>query len=162
LTPDNKLILQAMQRTGPIIVIEDDRDDQEFLEAAFSILDFPNPIIFFSNGHDALEYLHQTVAPPVLIISDINMPLINGFEVRQRINHSRKLRDLNIPFVFLTTGTQYEAVINAYSIADQGFFTKPNSMEGLRDIIKIIVEYWVHSYRPGLDVEETESLLENA
>jgi CheY-like chemotaxis protein len=137
-----------MQWTKPIMIIEDDADDQELLQEAFSTLDYPNTVIFFSNGNDALNYLDQTSVPPVLIISDINMPKINGFELRERINRSQALRKLDIPFVFLSTLSQKEAVANAGSVPDLGFFTKPNSMNDLRNTIKTIVEYWCSAVRP--------------
>jgi CheY-like chemotaxis protein len=143
-------VTQIMQRTRAIMVIEDDPDDQELLEETFRSLDYPNPVIFFSDGHEALNYLHQTDAPPAIIISDINMPKINGIEIRKRINRSPELRKLDIPFVFLTTLSQKGSVGDACSVSDHGFFTKPNSMEDLRNTIKTILEYWVQRHTPAL------------
>jgi CheY-like chemotaxis protein len=138
-----------MQGARAIIVIEDDMDDQEFITEAFNALNYTNPVIFFSNGNDALDYLHQTSDPPVLILSDINMPKMNGFEVKKRINKSPELRKLDIPFVFLSTLSKKEAVSNAHSLTDHDFFTKPYSMGDLRNTIKDIVEYWVRRYSPA-------------
>lgn len=143
-------------QSRPIMIIEDDLDDQELLKEAFSTLDYPNSVIFFSNGNDALNYLDETIVPPVLIISDINMPKINGFELRERINKSHALRKLDIPFVFLSTLSQKEAVVNEGSVPDHGFFTKPNSMKDLRNAIKTIVEYWVQRYTPALYFRQPE------
>ena len=134
----------SMQRTRPIMIIEDDMDDQELLQETFRSLDYPNPVIFFSNGNDALNYLRQTSAPPALIISDINMPKMNGFEIRKTINKSPDLGKLDIPFVFLTTQLQKSA--DACSVSDHRFFTKPNTMVGLRNTIRTILEHWVPSY----------------
>src|SRR5688572_15475822 len=128
-----------MQKTGPIMIIEDDMDDQEFLEETFSILDYPNPVIFFSNGNEALEYLLETNTPPVLIISDINMPIISGIEVREKINSNKKLRELRIPYVFFTTAKK-ASVVNECSLADHDFFTKPNTMLEIQNTIKTIME----------------------
>ena len=138
-----------MKRTGPIMIIDDDRDDRELLEETFSILNYPNPVIFFSNGNDALKYLLETNTPPVLIISDINMPKINGFQIREKINSNQQLQNLQIPYVFFTTAAQKAAVMDAYSLSDQGFFTKPNSMQDLQNTIRTIVEYWLACYTPS-------------
>lgn len=138
-----------MKRMGPIIIIEDDRDDQELLAETFSILDYPNPVIFFTNGNEALEYLLETHTPPVLIISDINMPKISGFEIREKINRNSNLQKLQIPYVFFTTSAQKATVADAYSLSDQGFFIKPNSMRDIQKTIKTIVEYWLGSYTPS-------------
>jgi CheY-like chemotaxis protein len=139
-----------MKKTGPIMIIEDDRDDQELLEETFSVLDYPNPVIFFTNGNEALEYLLETKTPPVLIISDINMPEISGFEIREKINRDKKLKKLQIPYVFFTTAAQKATVVDAYSLSVQGFFKKPNSMQDLQNTIRTIVEYWLGCYTPSI------------
>ncbi|HEX2534178.1 MAG TPA: response regulator, partial [Chitinophagaceae bacterium] len=71
-----------MNKKGPIIVIEDDDDDQEILTEIFRKLDYGNPIIFYKDGNEALAYLNRSDVQPFLILSDINMPKINGFELR--------------------------------------------------------------------------------
>jgi CheY-like chemotaxis protein len=137
------------------MIIEDDRDDQELLEETFSILDYPNPIIFFSDGNEALKHLLETNTPPVLIISDINMPKISGLEVRERINGNTELQKLQIPYVFFTTSTQKATIVDAYNLSAHGFFTKPNTMAEFQNTIKTIVEYWLGCYTPGLFIEQT-------
>ena len=67
-----------MNKTGPIIVIEDDSDDQELLVMVFKELGFKNEIIFFEDGEAALDYLIKSDVEPFIILSDINMPKLNG------------------------------------------------------------------------------------
>jgi len=144
-----------MKKTGPIMIIEDDMDDQEFLEETFSILDYPNPVIYFSDGNEALEYLLETNTPPVLIISDVNMPKISGIEVREKINSNKKLQKLQIPYVFYTTA-QKATVVSASSLYDYGFFTKPNTMREVQNTIKTILEYWLERYTPGRFIKQAD------
>lgn len=136
------------------MIIEDDMDDIELLKQTFLILDYLHPVIFFSNGNDALNYLHNTTSPPVLIISDINMPKMNGFEIRDRINASPDLRTLDIPFVFLSTLLQKEMMVDASSLPHHSFFTKPYSMEEMRNTIETIVEYWIQRQTPRLFMKQ--------
>ena len=68
-----------MNKDGPIIIIEDDIDDQQIIGEIFKKLDHKNEIVFFHDGNLALEYLNKTDIHPFLILSDINMPKINGF-----------------------------------------------------------------------------------
>lgn len=138
-----------MQSTRAIMIIEDDMDDRELLEETFRVLNYANPVVFFSQGSDALNYLHQASVPPVLIISDINMPKMNGFEIREAINRNHELRKLDIPFVFLTTLSQKDAVANGCSVTEHSFFTKPYRMTDLRNTIKTIVEHWVQRHTPA-------------
>lgn len=138
-----------MQKTGPIIVIEDDSDDQEILTEVFKKLNYPNELIFFSDGYEALEYITKTNVQPFIILSDINMPKIDGFELRRKIHNNEQLSIKCIPYLFFTTGVNRQAVYDAYSMSAQGFFIKPSTMEHLENTIRKIVEYWQECYAPS-------------
>jgi CheY-like chemotaxis protein len=136
-------------KSGPIIVIEDDPDDQELLDEIFKSLSYPNEIIFFADGYKALDYIVNTDVQPFLILSDINLPKINGLELRRKIHNNEQLRVKCIPYLFFTSGLDKQAVYDAYSMSAQGFFMKPNSMEHLRNVIRKIIEYWQECYAPS-------------
>jgi CheY-like chemotaxis protein len=138
-----------MNKTGPIIVIEDDEDDQEMLTEIFKKLNYTNKIIFYKDGNEALTFLDKTDVQPFLILSDINMPKINGFELRNKIFTNEQLQTKCIPYLFFTTGATKKAVIDAYALSVQGFFVKPSSMQGLECTIKKIVEYWQECIAPN-------------
>lgn len=138
-----------MQKLGPIIVIEDDRDDQEVLDEIFKKLNYSNEVIFFSDGYKALDYITQTNVQPFLILSDINMPKLDGFELRRKIHNNEELRIRCIPYLFFTSGADRKAVTDAYSMSAQGFFIKPNRMTDLENTIRKIIEYWLECYAPN-------------
>jgi CheY-like chemotaxis protein len=133
---------------GPIIVIEDDIDDQEMLGDVFKKLNYPNEILFFTDGEKALEYITHAHVKPFLILSDINMPKINGFELRKRIHTNEELTIKCIPYLFFTTAADNKAVLEAYSLSVQGFFIKPDSISELESTMKKIIEYWQQCYAP--------------
>lgn len=137
-----------MTHDGPIIIIEDDLDDQELLAATFKVLDYPNQVIYFSDGLKALDFIESDSAYPFLILSDINMPMINGIELRKKIQENEKARIRCIPFLLFTTGAPREAVQSVYSTSVQGFFIKPSSMNKFHNTIRKIMEYWLESYAP--------------
>lgn len=136
-------------KTGPIIVIEDDQDDQDVLEETFNNLNYPNPIIFFKDGMEALAFIEKTDIKPFLILSDVNMPTINGFELRKLIHDNAELSIRCIPYLFFTTGTNKQGVQDAYAMSAQGFFIKPNSMAAIENTIRKIVEYWQECHAPS-------------
>lgn len=138
-----------MQKLGPIIVIEDDSDDQEVLDEIFRKLNYPNEIIFFSDGYKALDYITQTNVQPFLILSDINMPKLDGFELRRKIQNNEELRIRCIPYLFFTSGADRKAVTDAYSMSAQGFFIKPSKMADLENTIRKIIDYWLECYAPN-------------
>lgn len=138
-----------MNKTGPIVVIEDDVDDQEILEGIFKTLDYKNPVIYFSDSEDALKFLVETKIKPFVILCDINMPKLTGFELREKVRTNEDLNLKCIPYLFFTTTSSQKAVIDAYSQSVQGFFVKPNSVEKLERTIKRIIEYWQECEAPN-------------
>lgn len=138
-----------MNKNGPIIVIEDDVDDQEILIGIFEKLGYKNEIKYFLDGNLALEYLNKTDVQPFLILSDINMPKINGFELRNKVFTNELLQTKCIPYLFFTTGANKKAVTDAYAMSVQGFFLKPTTIQGLEDTIKKIIEYWKECIAPS-------------
>ena len=138
-----------MNKTGPIIVIEDDAEDKEILVEIFKNLDYKNSIIYFSDGEEALQYLTDTRTKPFLILSDINMPKLSGFELRQKVHTNDDLNLKCIPYLFFTTTSAQKAVVDAYSQSVQGFFVKANSIDKLESTIKKIVEYWQECEAPN-------------
>lgn len=127
---------------GPIVIVEDDEDDQMIMGEVISELEIPNKVKFFISGTEVLKYLVETKESPFLIISDINLPGMDGTSLRKAIVENEYLRKKSIPFVYLTTATTKEQVIIAYDMMVQGFFIKPNTVEEIRTLIKGIINYW--------------------
>ena len=94
-----------MNKNGPVIVIEDDLDDQLILQEIFTKLGYPNKIIYFQDGQAALDHLslHDTI--PFLILSDINMPRLDGFALRNKLKEDAGLQLKCIPYLFFTTAS---------------------------------------------------------
>ena len=146
-----------MKKLAPIIVVDDDLDDQELLAEAFKALNSDREVRFFTDGYDALDFIESSGIPPFLILSDVNMPRINGFELRKKVHNSAKLKGRLIPYLFFTTGAQEEAIEVAYADSAQGFFIKPSSMSELKLIISKIIDYWEGCYSPGEHLHASNS-----
>lgn len=140
-----------MNKNGPIIIIEDDPDDQELFEDIFKELQYPNPVLYFFDGEKALAYLSTSKVQPFLILSDINLPKFNGFKLREKIHNNEQIRLKCIPYLFFTTSIDQRSVIEAYSQSIQGFFTKPSSYKELSRTIKNIIEYWKDCHSPNIN-----------
>ena len=138
-----------MNKRGPVIIIEDDIDDQDVLSEIFQELNYKNKLIFFKDGLEALEYLTNTDVEPFLVLSDINMPKLNGMELREKVHNNEDLRLKSIPYLFFSTSAEQKHVIDAYSRSIQGFFVKPNNYEKLKNTIVKIVEYWQECESPN-------------
>jgi CheY-like chemotaxis protein len=138
-----------MNKNGPVIIIEDDPDDQYLLEEVFKTLDYPNEVVYFANGELALNYLNNTNNIPFLILSDINMPKLDGFELRNKIFTDSQLAVKCIPYLFFSTAVSQKMVIDAYSLSVQGFFIKQTTMLELEKTISVIMEYWKRCAAPN-------------
>ena len=139
----------VVNKNGPIIIIEDDTDDQEFLSEIFQKLNYQNKILFFSDGQKALEHINDSHEPPFLILSDINMPKLNGFALRDKLKTDAKLSNKCIPYLFFSTASNQQTVIKAYSQSVQGFCVKQNSSNELEQTIMAIIEYWRRCAAPN-------------
>lgn len=138
-----------MNKNGPVIIIEDDLDDQEIFTEIFKKLNYPNEVVFFADGESALDYLNQPKILPFLILSDVNLPKLSGFDLRIKLRTDADLAVKCIPYLFFTTALNQKAVIDAYSMSVQGFFVKENSMSELENTISVIMEYWKKCAAPN-------------
>ncbi len=138
-----------MNKNGPVVIIEDDEDDQAILKEIFLKLNYPNQVIFFSDGQEALDYLHQTDVLPFLILSDINMPKLDGFALRAKLKTDAALQVKCIPYLFFSTAATQKTVIDAYSLSVQGFFVKQTSLAEIEATISAIMEYWKRCAAPN-------------
>lgn len=138
-----------MNKGGPIIIIEDDKDDQDILTDVFKDIECKNQIIFFSDGEQALEYLTTTEIEPFIIFSDINMPKLGGMELREKIHQNEDLRLKSIPYLFFSTSAEQKHVVDAYSKSIQGFFVKPVNYKDIKATIRTIVSYWEACVSPN-------------
>src|SRR5687767_6489762 len=104
-----------MNKNGPVIVIEDDADDQALLTEVFQTLNYTNKLIFFNDGAAALDFLNRSDTLPFLILSDINLPKLDGFALRDKLKTDASLALKCIPYLFFSTALNQKAVIDAYS-----------------------------------------------
>ncbi len=138
-----------MNKDGTIIIIEDDTDDQFIMEEIFEELAYPNPRVYFPDGQTALDYLFGDIPPPFIILSDINLPKLDGIALRKKLQTDAAINLRCIPYLYFTTALNHKVVIDAYSTSAQGFFVKPAEYEDIRDTIRLIVEYWKKCAAPN-------------
>lgn len=137
-----------MLKNGPIIIVEDDKDDQELFEEVIAELNVPHIIRFFDSCKTAFNYLLTTLERPFMIISDINVPGMSGLEFLNSINQTSSIKEKSIPFLFLTTSSDPCSINQAYQMSAKGFFVKPLSLQELKQLFRMIVNYWTMARRP--------------
>jgi CheY-like chemotaxis protein len=134
---------------GPIIIIDDDREDLQLFEMAFKEIGVANEMIYFEQSAEALKFLKTTDKQPYFILCDVNMPEINGLELRDEINKDERLKLKSIPFLFVSTSSDKRSVNHAYGSSAQGYFRKPSSFNDIKIMFQSIIHYWDHCLHPN-------------
>lgn len=78
---------------------------------------------FATGGQQALDILEAKDEDYDLVLLDVNMPEMNGFEVCRKIRKNQRLKEL--PVIFLTANTGYEHIIEGFTSGGQDYVTKP-------------------------------------
>lgn len=133
--------LKSMTK-GPIVIVEDDADDQDIYTEIIRAIGVQNEIRFFSTGRKALDYLSTTEEQPFIIISDVNMPGMTGLELKRHIQEDAYLTSKGIPFVFISTDASKVSVRHAHALSVQGYFEKPPNVEAIKNMLRILFDYW--------------------
>ncbi|RYZ24541.1 MAG: response regulator [Chitinophagaceae bacterium] len=127
---------------GPIVIIEDDLDDQEVFVAAIESLNLGIPVRCFPRASAALQFLSESEVQPYIVFSDVNMPEMTGFEFRRIIKEDPFLASKGVPFIIISTDASKVAVRHAHALSVQGYFEKPRTVDEIRTMFKTIFDYW--------------------
>ena len=125
-----------------ILIIEDDEDDREILKEIFRDLGYKNNLVFFADSTQVVEYLRRPEIQPFIIISDINMPKLGGFELRNIILNEEILMDKDIPYIFISNAQDEHSIKQANKLSIQGFIQKGDDYNKYKEKIRNLVDYW--------------------
>jgi len=121
-----------MKKVKPRTILLVD-DEPMWLDAMRMILkDEGYKTITVTSGEEALLKLQKR--KPDLIMTDVRMPIMNGFDLYQKIREIPKLA--RVPIVFMSSIDDYYARRTAKELGAQGYVTKPNLSEDLRKSVK--------------------------
>jgi two-component system, response regulator len=135
------LLIGGMNRIFTIVVADDDVDDQALVKEGFE--DCKAQVIIDSvfNGLELMDYLlkrerykHHKVTPD-LILLDLNMPLMDGFNVLKEI---KETTHLNIPIYIITTSRSKAERDQALKLGASGFFNKGFSSREIKAVMREI------------------------
>ena len=136
-----------MRNSRPILLIEDDSVDAMTVKRAFKDLNVTNELVHVVNGRQALEYLRNNDnKKPCVIISDLNMPKMNGMEFIKTAKDDETLR--KIPIVILTTSKEEEDKLDGFTLSVAGYMIKPVDYMNFLEAVRAIKLYWTLSELP--------------
>ena len=126
-----------------ILLIEDDEVDVLNVRRAFKIAGIESELLVAGNGLEAMRVLRQN--PPsksrrMVLMTDLNMPQMDGLELMREIRQDANLRRL--PVVVLTTSDRPSDRQAAFDLYAAGYLVKPTKPQALVDVVKRVQEYW--------------------
>jgi CheY-like chemotaxis protein len=129
------------------VLLVDDNPDHVLLtcEAIASAHGDDVQVDVANDGYAAIEMLEKAIAPggsglPRLVLLDINMPGIDGFEVLRAIKQHQSMHV--VPVVMLTSSEDEADIARSYGLGSNSYVTKPVDAEALRDRVSKIPSYW--------------------
>lgn len=129
-----------------ILMVEDNPDDVELTRQIIKDIKLVNDMQVVEDGVDALKFLRRegefADAPrPDLILLDLNLPKIDGFDVLREIKGDDTLR--RIPVIILTSSEDEEDILNAYDLYSNCFITKPVDLDQFARVVHMISDFWL-------------------
>ncbi|MFH1613482.1 MAG: response regulator [Planctomycetota bacterium] len=136
----------------PILLVEDDDVDAMITQRALNELNVTNKLVHKVDGEDALEYLRdQANQKPCVILLDLNMPRMNGFEFLRIVKSDDILK--RIPVVVLTTSTEDQNVVEGFELGVAGYIVKPVNYMQFVEAMRTLHMYWTLSRLPSESFE---------
>lgn len=124
-----------------ILLVEDNDGDIILTQEALKEGKIKNRISVARDGEEAMNLLHAASKLPDLILLDINLPKLNGFEVLSAIKTNDRLKA--IPVIMLSTSGADKDVLTSYNNYANCFITKPVDFTRFMEVVRTIENFWV-------------------
>jgi two-component system, response regulator len=139
----------------PILLVEDNADDEALTMRAFRRNNIRNEIIVARDGAAALEYLFGTGAYqgrdpldlPQVVLLDLKLPKIDGLEVLKRVRAD--VRTALLPVVILTSSKEQQDIINGYKFGCNSYVRKPVDFDQFMEAARQLGLYWLLLNEPA-------------
>lgn len=139
------------------MVVDDDPNDLVFIERAFRAIGVTDPIHTINGGQEAIAYMmgegkfsdRSVYAYPTFITTDLKMPGADGFAVLEHLKNNPEWAV--IPTVVLTSSRDLDDIKKAYMLGASSYHVKPSSPDELRQLLKVLHDYWLTCEVPEVD-----------
>jgi len=123
-----------------IVLVEDNAGHARLIEKNLRRAHLANPITKFEDGQMALDYffgeegyVNAQSRPPILILLDLNLPVVDGYRVMEKLKTDERTK--HIPIIILTTTDDVYEVNRCYALGCNIFVTKPVEYDQFADAV---------------------------
>lgn len=132
-------------RSAVVLLAEDNMDHAFLMREAFEETGLRVELHQVESGDRCLAFLrrqppYQDAPRPDLLLLDIHMPRMDGYEVMEEISRDPALRSL--PVVVLSTSSERHDVRRMYSLGCASYLTKPVGFEAFAEAVRLLAAYW--------------------
>jgi CheY-like chemotaxis protein len=146
-----------MRSTRTVLLVDDDENDVLLMRHAFEAGDFQFPVKEVTGGEQAISYLkgegiysNRSEFPvPAMVILDLKMPRLNGFDVLTWIQTQPELSNLRV--VITTTSSEAQDVARAHQLGATCYIVKPMSLADLGAMVRTLREFVRMDHFPPLN-----------
>ncbi|MGO9217539.1 MAG: response regulator [Streptosporangiaceae bacterium] len=132
-----------------ILLAEDEPTDADLCMRALKSKNVANHIAWVKDGAEALDFLfargayasRSSTDRPRLLLLDIKMPLVNGFEVLRQVRADERLATM--PVVIMTSSNEERDIAEAYHLGANSYVTKPVDFASFRQAVEDVAMYWL-------------------
>lgn len=136
-----------MSDLGPILLAEDNENDVELMLEALEDLRLANELVVVNDGAQALDFLYRrgayasrTSANPVVVLLDLKMPKVDGFEVLREVKSKSSLK--TIPVVILTSSREEQDLVQSHNLGVNAYVVKPIDFHQFTEAVKQVGAFW--------------------
>jgi two-component system response regulator len=132
-----------------ILLVEDNADDEALTMRALKKNNITNKIVVARDGVEALDYLfgtglhagRDTSVQPELVLLDLKLPRVDGFEVLKKLREDERTKLLAV--VILTSSKEQQDVVNGYGLGANSYIRKPVDFQHFVDAVQQLGLYWL-------------------
>ena len=118
-----------------ILLVEDDPGHSRLIEKNLRRANITNEIIKATDGQEAVDYIFgNSCASPLLVLLDLNMPVLDGYQVLERMKRDERTK--RVPVIILTTTDDPREVARCYELGCNVYITKPVDYEQFSEAIR--------------------------
>lgn len=138
-----------MLKGAKILLVEDDSDDEALTLRALRRNNLPFDVVVVRDGAEALDFLfsegryagRDSRDMPSLMLLDLKMQKMDGFEVLKRVRSDPRTRLL--PITVLSTSSEESDIVTSYRLGANSFIRKPVDFTQFMDAVRQLVIYWL-------------------
>jgi Response regulators consisting of a CheY-like receiver domain and a winged-helix DNA-binding domain len=130
-----------------ILLVEDDPKDVELTLTGLAEYNLANEVVVVGDGEEALDYLYRRGkyqtrhnGNPAVMLLDLKLPKLNGFEVLQQVRSDENLK--MIPVVVLTSSNEERDLVRSYKLGVNAYVTKPVDFHEFVNAVKELGIFW--------------------